>query len=180
MVRDRAAEAARLLAAAEEALDGGEGEEALELAGRAEREARRAGATELLPDLVLLQASALNHLGRSAEALARAESLLAGSPRDNAAMLERAFALWELCRLPEARSQLEEILRLAPGDAWAHHLLGVVAERQGERKLSEKHLARARRLDPEEFPEPVHLSPEAFDAIAGNLSQGVCQVRLTW
>ncbi len=26
----------------------------------------------------------------------------------------------------------------------------------------------------------IDLSPEAFDAIAGNLSQGVCQVRLTW
>lgn len=157
------AEAERLLEEAGEALDRGEGEEALDLAVRGERAARRAGATELLPDLILLQASALNHLGRGREALSRADDLLRGSPVDTAAMLERAFALWELVRLPEARSQLEELLRLVPDDAWGHHLLGLIAERMGHSKEARRRFARARRLSSEEFPEPVHLSQEEFD-----------------
>jgi predicted Zn-dependent protease with MMP-like domain len=156
-------QAERLLREAGEALDRGEGEEALALAARGEREARGSGASELLPDLVLLQASALNHLGRSREALARADELLRGSGRDTAAMLERAFALWELSRLEEARSQLEELLRLEPDDAWGHHLLGLVAERQGRAPEADRCAARARRLAPGEFPRPVHLSPRAFD-----------------
>ncbi len=172
------AEAERLLDAAGEALDRGEGEEALDLAARGERAARRAEATELLPDLVLLQASALNHLGRSREALSRADELLSGSPSDTAAMLERAFALWELMRLAEARSQLEELVRLTPDDAWPHHLLGLVSERLGDPGEAKRRLARARRLDPEEFPEPVHLSPEEFDrAVEDALAELPPQIR---
>jgi predicted Zn-dependent protease with MMP-like domain len=157
------AEAERLLDEAGEALDREEAEEALALAARGEREARRASATELLPDLILLQASALNDLGRSGEALARADELLRGSARDTAAMVERAFALWELCRVGEARAQLEQLLQLAPDDAWGHHLLGLVAERQGRAKEAERHLKQARRLAPREFPRPVHLSQQEFD-----------------
>jgi predicted Zn-dependent protease with MMP-like domain len=157
------AEAERLLEEAGEALDRGDGAEALDLAVRGERAARRAGATELLPDLILIQASALNHLGRGREALSRADDLLRGSPLDTAAMLERGFALWELVRLPEARSQLEELLRLVPDDAWGHHLLGLIAERLGDAKEARRRFARARRLSSEEFPEPVHLSQEEFD-----------------
>jgi predicted Zn-dependent protease with MMP-like domain len=78
-------------------------------------------------------------------------------------MLERGFALWELCRLEEAREQLEGLLRLEPDDAWGHHLLGLVAERQGRGPEAERHLTRARRLAPREFPHPVHLSHAEFD-----------------
>jgi len=167
------AEAERLLEEAGDALDRGEGEEALDLAARGERAARRAGATELLPDLILLQASALNDLGRSREALSRADALLRGSPRDTAAMLERAFALWELVRLPEARSQLQELLQLVPDDAWGHHLLGLVAERLGDAKEARRRFSRARRLDPREFPEPVHLSQGEFDKAVEDALEGL-------
>jgi predicted Zn-dependent protease with MMP-like domain len=167
------AEAERLLEEAGDALDRGEGEEALDLAARGERAARRAGATELLPDLILLQASALNDLGRSREALSRADELLRGSPRDTAAMLERAFALWELVRLPEARSQLQELLQMVPDDAWGHHLLGLVAERLGDAKEARRRFSRARRLDPGEFPEPVHLSQEDFDKAVEDALEGL-------
>lgn len=167
------AEAERLLEEAGDALDRGEGQEALDLAARGERAARRAGATELLPDLILLQASALNDLGRSREALSRADELLRGSPRDTAAMLERAFALWELVRLPEARSQLQELLQQVPDDAWGHHLLGLVAERLGDAKEARRRFSRARRLDPREFPEPVHLSHEEFDKAVEDALEGL-------
>lgn len=167
------AEAERLLEEAGDALDRGEGQEALDLAARGERAARRAGATELLPDLILLQASALNDLGRSREALSRADELLRGSPRDTAAMLERAFALWELVRLPEARSQIQELLQQVPDDAWGHHLLGLVAERLGDAKEARRRFSRARRLDPREFPEPVHLSHEEFDKAVEDALEGL-------
>jgi predicted Zn-dependent protease with MMP-like domain len=157
--------AERLLAEAEEALDAGDGEEALRLAAEGEQRARRGGAKELLPDLVLVQAAALNDLGRAAEALQRADALLAGSPRDTGAMRERAFALWELLRLDEAVAQAGELLRREPGDAWGHHLLGLIAERRGLAAEAARRFARARELSPEEFPSPLQLPGPAFDAL---------------
>jgi len=160
---DPAEEAERLADEAARALDEEDGESALEAAARGERAARRAGEEALRNELVLLQATALNQLGRSAEALARADEVLAAEPDAVDAMLERGFALWELCRLDEAGAQLREALRREPGEAWAHHTLGLVAERKGEAKEAERRFARARALSPEEFPEPARLPPEEFD-----------------
>ena len=138
-------------------------ERGLELAGRGEKRARRARETEAAGELALLQAIAQNQLGRSAEALARAEAALGGLPVDIDALLERAFALYELCRFDEAGEQLREIVRLSPDEAWAHHLLGLLAERRGDAREAEKRFARARKLAPQDFPRPVSLSPAAFD-----------------
>jgi predicted Zn-dependent protease with MMP-like domain len=160
---DDAAEAERLADEATEALDAEDPEAALEAAARGERLARRAGEQALLAELELLQASALNQLGRSAEALSRTDALLAAEPEAVDAMLERGFALWELCRLDEARAQLLEALRRDPDLAWANHVLGLVAERRGEAKEAERRFARARALSPEEFPEPPRLAHEEFD-----------------
>ncbi len=138
-------------------------ERGLDLARRGEKRARKARETELAGESALLQAIALNQLGRSAEALARAEAALSWLPGDVDALLERAFALYELCRFEEAGEQLREIVRLSPDEAWAHHLLGLLAERRGDAREGEKRLARARKLAPRDFPRPVSLSPAAFD-----------------
>lgn len=161
--RDDAAQAERLADEAASALDAEDGEAALEAALRGEKLARRAGDEALAAELALLQASALNHLGRSREALVRAEAVLSAEPDAVDAMLERGFALWELCRLDEARSQLEAALRRDPDLAWANHTLGLVAERRGDAKEAARRFARARALSPEEFPEPPRLSAEDFD-----------------
>jgi len=110
-----------------------------------------------------VQAAAHNHLGQSAEALAAAEAVLAAEPEAVDAMLERGLALWELLRLDEAREQLLALLRASPDEGWAHHTLGLIAERRGEVREAEKRFARARALAPEDFPEPVRLAEAEFD-----------------
>jgi predicted Zn-dependent protease with MMP-like domain len=163
MARDRTEEARRLLDEANEALEADAAEEALDLVGRGESLAG-AGDPELRADLRLARAAALNQLGRSEEALEAADAILAENPDDLDAMLERAFALWERMRLDEAAAQLREVVRRAPDEAWAHHTLGLVAERRGDRREAERRFRRARRLDPDDFPDPPRLAPEAFDA----------------
>ncbi len=138
-------------------------ERGLELARHGEKRARKAREPEVAGEFSLLQAIAHNQLGRSAEALVRAEAALAGLPGDVDALLERGFALYELCRFDEAGEQLREIVRLSPGEAWAHHLLGLLAERRRDAREAEKRFARARKLAPDDFPRPVSLSPAAFD-----------------
>ena len=156
--------APRLLQRARAAWDQEEMEEAAGLAARAERAAGRAGDGETRSEALALRAAALNELGRSGEALAAADALLAAEPEAADAMTERGFALWELNRLDEARAQLARAVEREPGDAWAHHVLGLVAERAGERKEAERRFRRARKLAPEDFPAPVRLAPDAFDA----------------
>jgi predicted Zn-dependent protease with MMP-like domain len=160
---DDAAEAERLADEAAQALDEEDPEAALAAAARGEKLARRAGEEALAAELQLLQASALNQLGRSAEALSRTDALLAAEPDAVDAMLERGFALWELCRLDEARAQLLEALHRDPDLAWASHTLGLVAERRGEAQEAERRFARARALSPDEFPAPPRLPHEEFD-----------------
>jgi len=140
-------------------------ERGLELARRGERLARRSGGegAALRAELLLVQAAAHNHLGQSAEALAAAEAVLAAEPEAVDAMLERGLALWELLRLDEAREQLLALLRASPDEGWAHHTLGLIAERRGEVREAEKRFARARALAPEDFPEPVRLAEAEFD-----------------
>jgi predicted Zn-dependent protease with MMP-like domain len=154
----------RLLEQAREAWDSEEMEEAASLAGKAERAAGRAGKVEARGEALALRAAALNELGRSEEALAAADALLAAEPGAADAMAERGFALWELLRLDEARAQLEEALRIEPEEAWAHHTLGLITERRGDAAEAERRFRRARKLAPEDFPAPVHLSHREFDA----------------
>jgi predicted Zn-dependent protease with MMP-like domain len=57
----------------------------------------------------------------------------------------------------------EAVLEKEPRDAWAHHYLGLIAERRGEAEAARKRFRKARSLSPEEFPAPVELSPAEFD-----------------
>jgi len=141
-------------------------ERAVELARRGEKLARRRGGEEgaaLSAELKVVQAAAHNQLGQSAEALAAAEAVLRDETDAVDAMLERAFALWELLRLDEARAQLQALLQRSPDEAWAHHTLGLIAERRSEAREAEKRFARARKLAPEDFPEPARLAEAEFD-----------------
>lgn len=135
-------------------------EEALALLDRARRLARNDA--ELAPEIALLKGLALNQLGENALALREFDRVLAGDPEHPEARLERAIALFELGRFDEAEGALEALTRDHPDEPWAFHYLGLVAERRG--RDPEPFFARARALDPESFPAPVHLSAEAFDA----------------
>jgi predicted Zn-dependent protease with MMP-like domain/Flp pilus assembly protein TadD len=138
-------------------------ERGLELARRGGKLARRVRDEDAAAELTLLEGMALSQLGDPRGALARLDAALALRPGDVDAKLERGFALYELCRFDEARTQLLDLTRLLPDEPWAHHTLGLIGERQGDEDEARRRFARARRLDPEEFPEPVELSPEAFD-----------------
>ncbi|HEU4382338.1 MAG TPA: metallopeptidase family protein [Anaeromyxobacteraceae bacterium] len=140
-------------------------ERGLALARRGLQRARKVRAPEVAAELQLVEGVALSQLGDARAALARFEAVLRELPDDVDAMLERGYALFELLKLDEARAQLEAVLRRAPDEAWAWHALGLVAERQGDRREAERRFARARKLSPEDFPRPVELPPQAFDAV---------------
>jgi predicted Zn-dependent protease with MMP-like domain/Flp pilus assembly protein TadD len=140
-------------------------ERGLELARRGAKLALRAEEPGLAGEFALLEGMALNQLGDARAALPRIEAALADRPDDREAGLERGLALYELCRFDEARAQLLDLVRAAPDEAWAHHTLGLIAARQGDRQEAARRLERARRLAPEDFPPPTALSPAAFDAV---------------
>jgi predicted Zn-dependent protease with MMP-like domain len=160
----QASEAERLLDEADDAFAAEDFARAADLARKAAKRARKDGDVERQADGLAAEASALNQLGESRLALARAEEALAVDAGCVGARLERGFALYELCRFADARRAVDEGLAEAPDDAWGQHLLGLVAERQGQTGVAKRAFAAARRLSPGEYPEPVRLSPAAFDA----------------
>lgn len=149
---------------------------ALELArrGRARATARRRGSAGLRADLALLEAQALNDLGRSDEALDGAREALRLQPGLIDAVHERGVALYNLGRFPEARTAFTEVLGQLPDDAYAHHFLALTLEQLGHSADADAHFRRARELAPDDFPPPVLISVAEFqaevDAIVAELS----------
>lgn len=138
-------------------------ERGIELARRGGKLARKAEDGDLAGELAYVEATGLNQLGRAREALERlavAEEELPDSPE---VLLEKGFALYELCRFAEARRALERAEKLCPDDGWTHHYLGLVAERQGDAEEARRRFARARKLAAEDFPKGIALSQAAFD-----------------
>jgi predicted Zn-dependent protease with MMP-like domain len=150
--------------AAAAALQDGDAERALSLARRGARQARREGDAPLAADLHWLEGAALLDLADAPAALAALDQALRLVPDHLDALLERAEALFELCRFDEAGAVAGAVLDLADDEARAHHLLGLLAERRGDDREAERRLVRARKLDPEGFPKRVRLSRRDFDA----------------
>lgn len=138
-------------------------EEGLELCARGRKLAQRAGNTELLFEFLLLEGTGFNQVGECAQALGSLEAALGLAPRSVEARLERAIALFELCRFPEAQAAFEDVLKDEADEPWAHHYLGLLAERRGDAKEARKRFAKAQALAPREFPSRVELGEEAFD-----------------
>jgi tetratricopeptide (TPR) repeat protein len=137
-------------------------ERALELAARGRKLARKARDAELAGELSWLEGVALNQLGRSQEALAALTAAGEALPDAVEVLVERGFALYELCRFDDAQRAFERALSLAPDDAWTIHELGLLAERRGDRAKAEALLARARKLAPEDFPADLPVDEETF------------------
>ncbi len=135
----------------------------IELARRGRRLARKSGDAELAAELAWLEGAALNQLGEPRAALERLAEAEAELPDSVDVLLEKGFALYELCRFPEARRTLLRAEELDPEEPWIQHNLGLVAEREGDADASRRRFARARKLAPDEFPKPIALSQEAFD-----------------
>ncbi len=119
----------------------------------------------------LLVGIAQNQLGDCAAALKALDRVLTLEPEHLEGMLERGVALFELARFDEASKAMQKLLTLDPSEPWAHHYLGLIAERRGAD--AEVHFARARDMAPEEFPEPASLSSTEFDAAVAEAVAGL-------
>lgn len=115
--------------------------------------------------LALLEGQALNDLGRSREALMRLDSALSAAPTDAHARYERAVALFDLCRFPEAKRGFQEVLAKNQADAWAHYHLGLTLERLGDAAGSDREMARAQKEAPGDFKAPIMLPGDEFRAL---------------
>lgn len=135
-------------------------EEGLDLLKRAERHARNDEAAAI--QLELLRGIAMNQLGEFEAALDSFARVLHLDPEHGEALLERAVGLFEQGRFAEAHKGFEKLSRDFPEEPWSFHYLGLLAERRGEDP--EPWFARARALDPDEFPPPTHLTTAEFDA----------------
>lgn len=147
----------------------------LELAQRGSRraEARRRRNPPLVADLAVLEAQALNDLGRSDEALVRVSAALRIAPGRGDALHEKGVALFDLSRFNEARAVLQKALAIQPDDAYTHQMLGLTLEQLGDHAAAETELVRALELAPAELSKPVVISVAEFqtevDAVVATL-----------
>src|SRR5919204_6244570 len=119
---------------------------ALQYVKRGLPRAQRSRDRSLLKELHLLQAMALDDLGRPGDALAAASKALEYEPKDREARREKGVALFELCRFDQAKAELSRLAAETP-DAWAEHYLGLIAERAQDDVAAAVHFARAHKLD---------------------------------
>ncbi|HEX2687100.1 MAG TPA: metallopeptidase family protein [Kofleriaceae bacterium] len=129
----------------------------LELARRGSRraEARRRRNPPLVADLAVLEAQALNDLGRSDEALARVTAALRIAPGRGDALHEKGVALFDLSRFTDAKAVLQKALGIQPGDAYTHQMLGLTLEQLGDAKAADAEFARALEIAPNEIATPI-------------------------
>lgn len=110
-------------------------------------------------EALLLGGIGLAALGEFEDAVDALEKALKVDPDDVEAQLELGLALFENARFDDAKKALEKL----PDEPAAWHHLGLIAERKGDEVATRRFLEKARRMDPEAFPKPVHLSEAEFD-----------------
>jgi Flp pilus assembly protein TadD/predicted Zn-dependent protease with MMP-like domain len=130
---------------------------ALQYVKRALPRAHKIRDRSLLKELHLLEAMALDDLGRPGEALAASNKALEHEPKDREARREKGVALFELCKFDQAKHELSRLANEVP-DAWAEHYLGLIAERAHDDMAAAAHFARAHKLDPDAF-KPTSQAP---------------------
>ncbi|MFT3691740.1 MAG: metallopeptidase family protein [Kofleriaceae bacterium] len=146
----------------------------LELAQRGSRRAlaRRRRNAPLAADLAVLEAQALNDLGRSDEALERIDAALRIAPGRGDALHEKGVALFDLSRFSEAKSALQKALGIQPDDAYTHQMLGLTLEQLRD-PGADTELEKAVKLAPTELTPPVLISVAEFqkeiDAVMATL-----------
>ncbi|MBX3161656.1 MAG: metallopeptidase family protein [Deltaproteobacteria bacterium] len=147
----------------------------LELAQRGSRRmavARRRRNPPLAADLAVLEAQALNDLGRSDEALTRIDAALKLAPGRGDALHEKGVALFDLSRFSEAKATLARALAIQPDDAYSHQMMGLTLEQLGEQPAADRELSRAVELAPSDLSPAVLVTVAEFkkeiaDVLAG-------------
>lgn len=146
----------------------------LELAERGSRRAlaRRRRNVPLAADLAVLEAQALDDLGRSDEALDRIDAALRMEPDRGDALHEKGVALFDLGRYAEAKAAFTKALQIQPDDAYTHQMYGLTLEQLGDQKDADAELARAVQLAPMElFPAVLIPVPEFRKEIDNVIAQ---------
>jgi len=135
----------------------------LELAQRGSRRAlaRRKRNVPLAADLAVLEAQALNDLGRSDEALERVDAALRIAPGRGDALHEKGVALFDLSRFADAKVAFQKALTIQPDDAYTHQMFGLALE-QLKDPQADAELKRAIELAPTELSMPVLISTAEF------------------
>jgi Flp pilus assembly protein TadD/predicted Zn-dependent protease with MMP-like domain len=137
---------------------------ALQYVRRALPRATRGKDKPLLKELYLLQAMALDDLGRPGDALASANRSLEYDAKDRETRREKGVALFELCHFDQAKAELSKLATEEP-DAWAEHYLGLIAERAQDDAAAAAHFARAQKLDPDAFKAAAPAAAPLFQKI---------------
>ena len=112
----------------------------------------------------MLEGEAQNDLGDPERALARVEEALELVPGLVRAEHELAVSFFHLLRFEDSERVFLTLLSRTPGDAYAHHHLGLIYERSERVDDALAHFQRARELAPDEFFVPVMLSKDEFAA----------------
>jgi Flp pilus assembly protein TadD/predicted Zn-dependent protease with MMP-like domain len=147
----------------------------LELAQRGSRRAlaRRKRNIPLAADLAVLEAQALNDLGRSDEALERVDAALRIAPGRGDALHEKGVALFDLSRFADARGAFQKALAIQPDDAYTHQMYGLTLEQLRDPQ-ADAELHRAIELAPAELSPPVLVDAGEFrkeiDAVVTTLT----------
>ena len=135
-----------------------------------EMEAARQSLDELLrrrpghPDLRIEDATLMLEAGQPRRALEALEG--AERSADPARFFYlRAATHHELSRFAEAESDVLRSLAVNPGDAAGHDLLSRVRDHLGDDEGAAEASELAAELDAENFPEPLEVSDEEFDAL---------------
>lgn len=148
-----------LLDQAEEALDEGKIEAALEICERVLRAAPgHAGAW-------FVQGDALRALGRLEDAHESYKSAALRQPDHAASWASLAFTSFELLRFDEARRAANRAVREAPDTAEAWWVRGLLRERREDTEGADRAALHAAWLDPEGYPLPPRLSDEDVEEI---------------
>ncbi len=148
-----------LLDQAEEALDDGKIEAALEICERVLRLAPgHAGAW-------FVHGDALRALGRLEEAAESYKSAALRQPDHAASWSSLALTSFELLRYDESRRAATRAVREVPETAEAWWVRALLRERRGDAQGAERALLHAAFLDPDGFPLPPRLSDEDVEDI---------------
>lgn len=140
-------------------------ERAVDLCRRGRKEAAKLQEDETEGQLLLLEALCLVQLEAFQEAIEKLDEAEARIGAEPELLQIRGETFFHLCRFDEARRDLETLIALEPEAPVGHHYLGLLAEREGNVEVAKERFATARKLAPEEFPEPIHLSEEEFDRV---------------
>jgi tetratricopeptide (TPR) repeat protein len=135
---------------------------ALAYAARGHTRATESKDPLMAAQFALIEATALNNLGRGEEAIRRADEAVGAGVDVSHARYEKGTALFELCRFEESRAELSQVLGDPDHEPWVHRFLGLIAERDGRDDEAARELLEARTLAPEDFPEEVAIDRAEF------------------